>query len=140
MPTLVFSPYDITSPLYEQKSNIAFMMLQGAVTNTQEKPEETKKASTWVNMNKLMTSIAALEHEITETVNTPQGPRQVQIVVLKPEGGEIELDSEAFALLKRLWEAHKNKNLNLSQARQVMVTEKFLNSVESTIVTTALVD
>jgi hypothetical protein len=134
MYTLKFDSYDISDPVTEQPSNIAFMMLQVAVMNTNERvtePDEPKRASTWLAMYKLMTEFATLEDMREDSVPTPDGPRTIKFVVLKPDGGTITLDESAFRLLRRIWARHRDMNLNLGQARQVVITETFLDQVES---------
>jgi hypothetical protein len=131
---LEFAEYDITDSFEEQKSNIVFMMLQGAVMNANDRvtePDEPKRAKMWLAMYKLMTEFAALEDMREESVPTPDGPRPIKFVVLKPDGGTITLDEDAFRLLRRIWTRHRDANLNLSQARQVMLTEEFLERAET---------
>lgn len=129
MAKLVFEKYNTSDPYFDQKSNVVFMGLQSAILNTQEKPTTPKTLTEWKSMVTLLESFSSLETTIEETVSTPEGPRKVSIGILKPEGGEIEIDADTLKLLRTLWEAHVEKNLSFAQARMVILTNDFLDTV-----------
>lgn len=130
MPKLVFDAYDVSVPYFEQKSNVAYMMLTQAIMNTDAKPESPRSAREWVSMSKIMEAFASLEELVVERVMTPEGEKEVSVSILKSVGGSFDLDEDTFEMLKNLWNIHVEKNLNLSHARQVVITKDFLKSAE----------
>lgn len=129
MSKVIFEPYNPEKPFIQQHSNVAFVMLNNALVKTQERPEQPKRAGEWISMVRLMEAFASLEYVVRETVMTEEGPRVVEIGMLKPEGGEMELDEDSINLLNKIWEAHVERNLNFSHARQVVITREFLKNI-----------
>lgn len=122
---LIFAPYDDQKPLLEQKSNIAYMMLVGALMNTQEKPNAPKRPGEWVRMAKLFAAFDKLEVILVE--RGPNGEK-IDTPVLRTTGGEITLEQETFELLQAIWEKHCEQNLTLRHARQKCFVDDLLKN------------
>jgi hypothetical protein len=127
---LVFDGYDIDGIVLEQKSNVAYMMLSQAVLQTESKPESPKSTREWVSMSKLIEGFSSLELMRNEKIITPNGETEVSVAILNPTGGVVELDEDSFDLLTKLWDSYVENKLNLSHARQVVITKEFLRRAE----------
>ena len=132
MAKLVFDEYNPTDQSQEsQKPNIVFMMLAGALNKTEIRPEQPKLLGEWRAMARLLEEFEKVGTQVEATIPTEQGPQKALVTVLKPEGGTVELSDDALELLKKVWDLHVERFLNLAHARQVVLVKEFLRKAEA---------
>lgn len=90
----------------------AFVVLWGAVTQTQEKANQEGDLDLWVSVRQ---KLRAVEHRITDLQPGRDGAEEVTLVFPDPEGVDMELTAPETALVQRLWTAAR-KELPLSRA------------------------
>lgn len=132
MPKIVFESYDPQENTQEsQRSNVAFMMLAGALNKTEIRPDQPKLLGEWRAMARLLEEFEKIGTQVEATIPTEQGPQKALVTVLKPEGGEVDLTDDSLELLKKVWDTHVERHLNLAHARQVVLVKEFLRKAEA---------